>query len=97
MAQPDVGELMASQADPHPLPKAPAPLRRVPVPEAQTPPGWIILGPRLRGQMGPQLERLMPLVWLALLEMSGAQEGAPYRLCIDGAHLEPAPPNGAVP
>lgn len=87
--------------DPHPLPKAPAAplgadprepaaLRRVAVPEPQQPPGWIVLGPRLREHLGPQLERAMPLVWVALLEMSGAREGEGFRLVIDAAHLEPA-------
>jgi hypothetical protein len=89
---------MSSETDPHPLPtlpksdpRTPAPLRRVPVPESETPPSWIVIGPRLRAQLGPQLERAMPLVWLALMEMSGAQEGQGFRLVIDGAHLEPAP------
>lgn len=86
---------MATTTDPRPLPKAPptepAALRRVSAPEHQSPPGWIVLGPRLRAQIGPQLERAMPLVWLALMEMSGAQEGQGYRLCIDAAHLEPVP------
>lgn len=57
---------------------------------------WIVLGPRLREHLGPALERAMPLVWVALLEMSGVPEGAPYRLVVDGAHIEPLPP-AAVP
>lgn len=65
-----------------------------PVPNGAPPqPGsWIVLGPRLREHLGPALERAMPLVWVALLEMSGVPEGAPYRLVVDGAHIEPLPP-----
>jgi len=59
--------------------------------------GWIIIGPRVRAHLGPQLERALPLVWLALLEMSGAQEGQGYRLVVDAAHLEPASAPEAPP
>lgn len=80
----------ATVTDPHPLPKAPpAPLK---LPEPDRPPaGWVIIGPRVREQLGPQLERAMPLVWVAYLEMVGAADGAGYRLVIDAAHLEPVP------
>jgi hypothetical protein len=49
--------------------------------------------------MATQVERALGLVLLALLETSGVPEGAGYRLVIDAAHLEPAPPDppgGAV-
>ena len=57
-----------------------------------TPPAqWIVLGPRTRAQLGAVLEQQLGGLWVALLEVSGAPEGAPYRLVVDGAHLEPAP------
>jgi len=53
---------------------------------------WIVIGPHTRAQMARVLEQQMSAVWVALLETSGAADGAPFRLVVDGAHLEPAPP-----
>ena len=53
---------------------------------------WIVIGPHTRAQMARVLEQQMGAVWVALLETSGAADGAPFRLVVDGAHLEPAPP-----
>lgn len=77
---------------PPPLPEAPPQPEGPPPlpPPYRHPQGWIVIGPQTRVQMAGQLERLMPVVWLALMETSGVREGAEMRLVIDGAHLEPA-------
>lgn len=68
-----------------------APPVGAPVPPAGGAPGQrIVVGPRVRQQMAAQVERLMPLVLLALLETSGVPEGQGYRLVLGAAHLEPA-------
>lgn len=69
---------------------APGPPNGVPpqAPDGASPP-WIALGPRTRAQMARVLEPQLAAVWVALLETSGVPDGAPYRLVISGAHLEP--------
>ena len=57
--------------------------------------GWVVVGPRTRDHLARVLEAQAAPVWVALLEMSGVPEGAPYRVVVDGAHLEPLPPGSA--
>jgi hypothetical protein len=76
------------------LPETPPPAPNGVAPQGPSgpPDQWIVIGPRTRAQLAAQLERSMGVLLLALLETSGAPEGAGYTLVLDGAHLEPVPP-----
>jgi hypothetical protein len=71
---------------------APAPNGVTPQGPSGPPTQWIVIGPHTRAQMARVLEQQMGAVWVALLETSGAADGASFRLVVDAAHLEPAPP-----
>lgn len=61
-------------------------------PDGAAPP-WVVVGPHTRAHLAALLEQ-SPLgrgVLVALLEGSGHADGAPYRLVLDAAHLEPEP------
>jgi hypothetical protein len=63
-----------------------------PLPPDGGPTQWLVLSAPILAALATQGERGLGLVLLAWLGGAGVPDGAEYRLVIDAAHLEPAPP-----